>query len=499
MRTTLIIADDEFYIRQRIKKLIPFEEMNITLLGEADNGIDVLNLIKEDCPMLLLMDIKMPRMDGLEVCQYVYEQNLPIKVILISGYDHFQYAQEALRYRVNNYLLKPLNTEKLLKALEACQEEIVDMQSKEQDQATMIQQMHHSYLNQLIQGESPTLDLFQYEDYCPHADMVILLGIYAQTKEYWDKLMDLLNNAGYYYRIIKEQNHVIYISIILVELESNLKLLQNLSNSLKKLLVPYYYTFSVPFNIHDKNAWKSSAETIREQLKNRYFVEPSSIILSKTEGESITIDKDYRSKLMEYIHMRDLTSLEKLVQRSIADIRLNKNYSYLEFILLEILMALHLCGYEGEKNIHKYVTNLLNNHDKIEDIEEILISHIQQAVCQQTHLPSSQLLVKRLKHYIKKHYLEYDLCINTIATVFQLNPSYTGSVFKKITQTSINTYIHDQRITHAKNLLLDSTINLTDIASNSGYRDVYYFSKRFKRHTGQSPKEFRQRMLTRTT
>lgn len=122
MPLNIIIADDEYFIRQRIIKIIPREELAIHFIGEAENGLEVLELLNQHPIDLILLDIKMPRMNGIEVAESVYRNYPSTKIILLSGYNDFEYARSAMRFGVMDYLLKPVDASTLTAVLKDTKE-----------------------------------------------------------------------------------------------------------------------------------------------------------------------------------------------------------------------------------------------------------------------------------------------------------------------------------------------------------------------------------------
>ena len=120
----LVIADDEYFIRARLSKIISEKRENIDIVSLCEDGQDIIKLLSLSSIDLLLMDIKMIAMDGLEVAKYIYENKLNIKIILVSGYNDFNYAVEAMRYGVFDYLTKPISEKELLESIDKCIAEI---------------------------------------------------------------------------------------------------------------------------------------------------------------------------------------------------------------------------------------------------------------------------------------------------------------------------------------------------------------------------------------
>ena len=105
MSLKLLIADDEYFIRQRIKKIIPWEKLNLIFAGEAENGQQVIDHLEKEPVDLLLLDIKMPHMNGIETARYIKEHFPSVHILILSGYNDFEYARTAIRYGVKEYLL----------------------------------------------------------------------------------------------------------------------------------------------------------------------------------------------------------------------------------------------------------------------------------------------------------------------------------------------------------------------------------------------------------
>jgi len=114
---TIGVFDDEMWIRELIKSLIPFEELNLKLIREAENGGTALELCREDMPDIILTDIRMPGLTGLQLISAIREESAETEIIIISGYDDFEYARQAIKYRVDEYLLKPVEEEEITRAL----------------------------------------------------------------------------------------------------------------------------------------------------------------------------------------------------------------------------------------------------------------------------------------------------------------------------------------------------------------------------------------------
>lgn len=113
----ILIVDDEYFCRQGMKQLIPYEEYGFTVCGEAKNGLEALEQVEALKPNIVLLDINMPKMDGIEFASVIKEKRINIKIIILTGYREFDYAKEALNLGVHDYLLKPLDVDELIAPL----------------------------------------------------------------------------------------------------------------------------------------------------------------------------------------------------------------------------------------------------------------------------------------------------------------------------------------------------------------------------------------------
>ena len=145
MITKLLIADDEKNTSNAIRSMIPWEKFQIVLCSEVFNGKEAIDLLKTEKPDIALLDIRMPLIDGLGVCRYIKENHLDISIIILSGYDEFSYAQEAIKYGVTDYLLKPCRMEDILNSVIRCR----DLQEQRKREKELINRIEQPFFHDL--------------------------------------------------------------------------------------------------------------------------------------------------------------------------------------------------------------------------------------------------------------------------------------------------------------------------------------------------------------
>lgn len=166
MDVTLMIADDESFILRGLKEIVSDSDLPLKLIGTAGNGMDAFALLLSFSPDIAIMDIRMPGMDGLEVIRRARDAGLTTHFLILSGYNDFSYAQEAIRYNVHGYFLKPLNIPEFRQALSAEYQDVLATRAKSAsdtistDELSSLMESSRSYfLAQLLQGEISSADV----------------------------------------------------------------------------------------------------------------------------------------------------------------------------------------------------------------------------------------------------------------------------------------------------------------------------------------------------
>jgi hypothetical protein len=353
----LVIADDEYFIRARLEKIISDNRTNIDIVSLCEDGEDVIKCLSLTKVDLLLMDIKMISVTGLEVAGYIFENKLNTKIILLSGYNDFNFAVEAMRYGVFDYLTKPISEEALLESLDKC------------------------------------IDVIESSKNMPK-----------------DKSIALLSG------LFNKENLIIQAKDI-----SNVRpaVIKYMSNS-------------------DKESY---ANFIKENTKD--------------------ILENYNA-----------TTLYKLIREILNSLD----------IKYHILQSLTLVQYMQENIFEKDISC-------IEKLEDILIEIGVDCMGLNTILTKEQLIGKQILEDIERNFSNYDYTVAEIANNIGKNPSYINTVFKKVYGSTIKQTLSDYRLEKAKKLLRNSNMKIVDIATECGYSDIFYFSKRYKAKFGYPPSE----------
>jgi len=413
----LFIVEDEEIIREGIQKNIDWASNQVEIVGTAGNGKECLEKIEICMPEVILSDIKMPFMDGMELIEQIYELYPRIKVVLLTAFDEFEYAKKALNYKVCQYVMKYEENEKILDAVLKAGKEYT----------ASLNQIERMKQSEILLENKVLRDLLFYE------------GKYEEMKD------NLLNSN------IKFLYNNFFVSVILS---------RNISESKnKKTLVEIY------------NLLQDSIKKLDCGI-NLYFC--------KTEQRLCVIanfDENQFSLHDKFIGTLDTLLKEKEEEWSCKlKAAVGNVYKDLEGISKSYEEASHSMSLYI---ISQYVDNdgrnvIVNNNDNISGY-------------------SNKRAVNQIVDYIKSNYHEKDICLDTIAKNVHLSPAYVSAMFKKEKNINISDYIIKIRIERAKYLLMTTDMKTYEISEEIGYVNSQYFSVLFKRNTGASPTEYRQK------
>lgn len=516
----VLIADDEQTIREGLKSLIDWEEFGLELLEPVSNGKQALVTIRKEAPDILISDMEMPYMSGLDLFQNLFEMGSAIKKIVVSSYDDFEYTKRSFLYGVENYILKPVDETELTASLK----NVIDKLDRETEEHNQEQNLDNIVTRNLLcqltaDAYSSRLTL----------DKLNQLGVYFDSSTYFTAVCKVINeesmSAGsplsaknQIIEVLKKhlpghpEQHIFidnsgYIIVIIGDSFSSMSI-KRLKNSFQKC-ISYIHervktdtfislgTMEEPCLI-----WQSYQNAVNAQ---RYiYIYPSNTCIAYDQilqNSSIAPNSSYLdySSIEAYIKDGDIGKLD-LFFEDISDKLVGNKTTTIESvhsILIEILTAiigiihdydLDTDGILGDKE--SIFHNLFNNPHILDTLHWLhkLVVETRNQLSSKKSQPLS--LIQEIVNYVDMNYTDEDICLKTIAARFAISSSYLGQLFKKKTGVLFSEYLHEKRLTQIKAMLLNSTYSARDIAKKYGYSDSNYFYKVFKKYVGCYPTEF---------
>ncbi len=506
----LFIADDEIDVREGLRCLLDWSALGFYICGEGKNGQNTLEQIIKSQPDVVLLDIRMPKLSGLEVVKLAKEQGFRGRFIILSGYSDFTYAQGAIQLGVSSYLTKPIDEDALEKAVLEAKKSILQEQEKQKKLVQYRDKARDSILQEILcdKANYPFLD---YHDITLESSIyqVILYTNYNQDsfQTTWDfaSILRIANHSNNSLDYVKLENQ----DVILLKGDFALNRFQELvehyisqpqkGSPLDSLFLTYGRAVYAVEHIH------RSFEDAQALMERRFFCQFNQHVLGYTDlpkdldavSSETSFGNHCPQKIANYIQsgnrhmlMDALDKLKNSLYHSQTELSILKHY--LADIMIQVKSI--ITHTYGSTNIP-----FPNNTAIISTIEEKCYLYeimqfftIQFEMCMNAiGSPTRESVMDDILQYIKHNY-QKNLKLRDIADLFGYNSSYLGKVFSKTVGKSFNSYIDEVRIENSKRLLLDYNHKVYEVAQLVGYTNVDYFHKKFKKYAGISPAEYRK-------
>lgn len=519
----VLVADDEKIIRKGIIAILKREFQEELECFEASNGLEALEVVDKESPNLVITDISMPQANGLEVIKQLKEKKNPAKVIILSGYENFDYAKSAMKLGVTDYIMKPIKKQEFLDLVreyihsikenwEQTREETI----KYNQNRKMLEQVKHETFVKLLSAKSSKdtkkeVEKLKSFGYPLHAPFFLCAVLEYEVKEGNKDYIDFVvkNILDECFEGVKEDaiTHTIAyeageIAIVFEGNEGN----SFLESQIKRLeeaqrLIGHYgkieVTVGVGDTVYDSSyLHKSFQHGFIAANTKIYKMRESNIyyythIPRGVEEESLSFDKILKVEKQGMV-IEVLNQFDTLMKKdpSIHRIRaLQKSYEELEEILQQ---KVYWREEDVKTRIMKPFHQLWGSHSLKLEVKKAVEELKNKSLEEEEGF--NKILTSEILYYVKNHLTE-DLDLNMVADYFQKTPGYISLLFKKATEDGFNSYITKERMKIATKLLEETNLSIASIAEACGYGNAKYFSVVFKKVTGKSPKEYRERAL----
>ncbi|MCR5451380.1 MAG: response regulator [Lachnospiraceae bacterium] len=506
----VFIADDEQIVLEGLKYIIDWNELGFSICGTATNGKDALDSILALQPDLVLMDIRMPKLSGIDVVEQAVSQGFEGKFIILSGVANFKMAQTAMRNGVDFYLTKPIDEDELTKAVISVRDEINDKTHQEKVYKQYKSKALDSILSDILHG---TADLDRLDIKGLHLDanlyQVIAYENYNQNYLYqtWDfeKIFRIANEDQTSFYVLKSDMQNIILLMGDSALSKFRRLLERYQNSpmkgspLDSIFLTYGHVVSRLSDI------PSSFRDVQTLSSRRFFCKNNQHILSYHELEHeietpVLIKKntsnEYADRFVKYIESNNSMQLrDTLTELSDLMYHTSSTISGIRHTLIDIYISVKQQIMQQFPNTeipfppNATVIDLLEKKYYLYEIIDFLKEQFN-FMMRSVGVSSGSNTLDDIKYYIRHNYMN-DLKLESIAPLFGYSSSYLGKLFSQKGGINFNAYLDKVRIDEAKKLLEDPNLKVYEIAAKVGYKDVNYFHIKFKKHTGTSPADYR--------
>lgn len=535
----VFLVEDEIIVRNGIKKQINWEKEGLEFIGEASDGELAFPMIQQLKPDIIITDIKMPFMDGLQLSKLVKKEMPDIKIIVLSGYDEFEYAKEAINIGITDYLLKPIASEELLKAvlrvsniiyeeqLKKENLELYKIELKEKEKVT-----YQNFFDNLVSNKMTVQELLEKSkelniDLVARQYNLLLCKLFEKGRKasiYCNDVVSL--NQELINQIKKNTNVVVFDRTnegvaILVKGQDQETLVKETDKIIDYIrddfctLQNIDYFIGVGTQSSRLSELNKCFEDASKAFAYQYMVEKNQVVHCenlttyrvvkdlKIDIKDIDVNKTDKSVINSFLRTGSKNEVRHFLEDYFQNLGENnmKSFLFCQYITLSMyfccISLVEELGY-GFSDIVEHCGDLLNMNslhmtlkEIIDYFEKVFLTVIDYRDKNSMNKYSS--LLASAKEYIKENYSSEDISLNSVANKVNVSTSYFSTIFRQETGHNFIEYLSEVRMEKAKELLCCSSMKSSEVGYAVGYKDPHYFSFLFRKTQGCTPKEYRIR------
>ncbi len=506
----VLIADDEVFIREGLKYLIDWQTLGFEICGEAQDGMDALEKMTALHPNLVLLDIQMPLLSGIELIQTAREQGFQGEFIILSGYSDFRYAQAAIAYGVSRYLTKPIDEDLLAQAVLSAKEKILERLRTENAYYRYLVKAKNTVLRDLLTQPCPDSGI-HYEEFgftFPVYQIILYEELeQSQSPSRFGEIFAAVCGPKDKYELLSMPDRELLLlkgHSALTRFQTFLSRCQEQARKSSPLDTVFLACSRPVFALKDLHAAYLECCLLME----RRFFTPASRHVLTTEDLPVRIGEthfsspgnaaNYARQLADSVKSANRRRMEQTLDELEAQLNTCPDSpAAVKHFLTDILLQVRQLVMQTYDQVRRQLSSnavLLEQMEQYHTLPEI-ISEFSEQFEQMIQLIGSDTdgegIFENILDYIDHNYGE-PLRLETIAPLFGYNSSYLGKLFTQRAGRNFNSYLNEVRIRNAARQLLETNLTISAVASAAGYRTLDYFYQKFKQIYHCSPAEYRR-------
>lgn len=540
----IFLAEDEVVVRETIKRMIPWEELGFELVGEAADGEMALPLLIRQQPDLLITDIKMPFMDGLTLARLAKKEIPGLKVVILSGYDDFNYAKQAIGIGVEDYLLKPITKNALIERLSEIRSRYEHEKTQKEYYEKFQREMQayeknssRDFIEALVGGSMDMMEVYKRAeklglDIVAEAYNVLIFTMNCdedfsgQRDEYssWEaESLELLENffAGHSSAMLFRSNIFSYGVLLKGQRETIEENTRACVDEIRKILSRQdgrrEWFLAVGQSVDRLSQIQKSYHTASRAFSQRYLYDENILYYDEMEtmehpgGQAETEDNAYLQKVD--VNALNPAILQKFLSNGLQEETENFVKDYFYAIGQEPMESLVFRNYvilNVRFSVISFIKGLGCDTNEMEsaDTEEVLaesgknmesaIAYAKKMISQAIEIRDqnsgnkNRSILKTAVDFIDSHYMDEEISLNTVANVANVSSNHFSALFSQNMGQTFIEYLTTLRMNKAKELLRCTGMRSSEIAGEIGYKDAHYFSYLFKKTQGMTPSDYRK-------
>ncbi|MFA9466039.1 MAG: response regulator [Velocimicrobium sp.] len=537
----VFLIEDEFVVREGIKKNIDWKREGFEFCGEASDGELAYPLIKTLKPDIVITDIRMPFMDGLEISRLLKKEMPEIKIIVLSGHEEFEYAKEAIKIGIEEYLLKPINGEDLVEAVAKIGEKILEEQKEKENIEKFKMEMEENeeeakrqFFNDLIRSNQPLGKMIEKGK---QLNLELTASFYniilfkmqrihgektALGEEFSNRLVQIRKRIFEYLQgnvcVLEFNRNLEGVAFLLKaekmeELEKQQARLVAYIESVIHEYKDVKYFGGIGNPVNRLRELEHSFEDASRAFSYRFIVEESKFLdCKKIEDTSISNGENFHISMLDaekldkknveyFLRCGEKEDISFFVDEYLKNIGNEGKNSLIfrQYIIMDMYITvtkfLEDLGIPKEKKRKDTLeeNQMLQIIATIENSVSYIESKLAYAMDCRNEISRKKSgdFIDKTKLYIEKNFMKEDLSLNSAASFVNLSPSHLSAVFSQEMGVTFVKYLTDYRMNKAKELLKCTNKRSNEISMEVGYRDPHYFSYLFKKTQGCTPLQYR--------
>ncbi|MBO0994680.1 response regulator transcription factor [Bacillus sp. SD088] len=496
----VLLADDEPLITRGLGALIDWEDYGFEIMHISEDGEEALAYIQENPIDLLVTDIIMPKRTGLELFEEAKKVRPQLKCIVLSGYEEFDYVKKGMVLGIENYLVKPVDEDELLKTVQAVSEKLTA--AHEEAEATAFHTLKDNTLWRLLNGDinknewEQRLSLYGMSSLRPFYNVSALEFSNVGNREIYIELRKIIESQFSAHCLLSPDQELL---IILDGTDPsdlyqiNQQLAQYLHTNCPEM-GSFYLSMGDPVDSMERI--EESYFQAREYSLYQICLEPNTVISSQVHVDRQTLLKNQQTYKADLV--KRILDADEKVEEGIGLFfqTLTKHTEFLAPAVarkyaIDLIAYIHHSIQDVKHYNHTAAIEKLVYATNLKQIKHILMDYCQELLSAIDHQQDSRSpIIQNVLDYMHAHYNE-ELSLKTLSQRFHINPIYLGQLFQKEIGVVFSEYINHFRLEKAKELLKTTHLRAGEIGKKVGYSDTAYFYKQFKKHIGTTPTEWR--------
>lgn len=480
-----MLVDDEYMILEGLKHIISWQELGFDIVKTAKRAQEAIRYAKNNPVDLIVTDVTMPEMSGIEMIRHIQSEVGHIKTIILSGYEEFDYVKQGIDLGVKSYLVKPVDKEELVKKVRESKQELDDQKKWIQKKKLYHETMLSRWLNDEL-NEDEFFNYLSERQLIEEGPYTVILVRHKLEEKLFETILTYHKQSLYFYQ---EEGDITQMVVIF---QGNSQQLTHFVTDSQRKSDGAYLKLTVGQSVPEWETTYTSYDTVKKLLLFEEFYGETRNVVRVNNETSVDSGLQFLS-FNKALMIGDMPTIEEELVTIFTQM---KDLGYTPDNVKHVAFLIFTDVYRHypylEEALYTEALRIIQNSNNIVELEEWLFDVLGRVSQKKSEPQRYSSTITEALTIIKEQY-QGDLTLKSVSEELHMNGVYLGQLFKKETERSFAQYLNQVRIKKAQELLLQTEKTINEIGYEVGYNATNYFSKMFRKWNGITPKEFRER------